>query len=157
MKDDPVLTTALGLTRYAHDYFDSGRAVQEQMGTGTKYEIVSPFPSLFLMGQSIEIAVKAYLLEKGLALASLRQKPFGHDLCGCLERAKQLGLYELMKPHAAELGAVTVLNDLYKTKQLQYIRTGLKNVPDFKLIERFAKNLICSVSGVVGYESFSPD
>ncbi|MEQ1595473.1 MAG: hypothetical protein ABL985_10285 [Casimicrobium sp.] len=155
MKDDPSLTTALGLTRYAHDYFDAGRAVQDQMGAGTKYEIVSPFPALFLMAQSIEIAAKAYLLEKGLTLANLRRAPFGHDLCGCLDRANELGLSVLLDPHPADLGAVALLNDLYKSRRLQYIRTGLVNVPDFKLIERFAEALIRSVSGVVGYESFN--
>jgi hypothetical protein len=155
VKDDPALTTPLGLTRYAHDYFDSGRAVQDQMGAGTKYEIVSPLPALFLMAQSIELAAKAYLLQKGLTLASLRRKPFGHDLCACLQRAGELGLYELMKPHPADLGAVTLLNELYELRRLQYIRTGPIDVPDFKLIQRLAKTLIRSVSGVVGYESFN--
>lgn len=155
MHDDPTKTTPVGLTRYAHDFFDSARALQNQLGKTTSFKLVSPMPSLYLIGRSIELVLKAYLLQHGLTLRALRQKPYGHDLDACQRKAKELGLAAIVSFHPAEEGAFKLLNKLYSTKQLEYIVTGTKYIPVFGLVEIFTEKLIRSVALDVGYLEFN--
>ena len=155
MHDDAAKTTPIGLTRYAHDFFDSARAVEDQLGKATSFKLVSPVPSLYLIGHSIELALKAYLLQHGLTLRELRYKPYSHDLLACQRKAKELGLAAIVSFSSAEEGAVELLNDLYSTKQLEYIVTGTKYRPIFGLVELFARNLIRAVAIDVGYTEFN--
>lgn len=155
MHDDPTKTTPVGFIRYAHDFFDSARVLEEQLGKGTSSELVSPMPFLYLIGHSIELALKAYLLQHGLALRELPYKQYGHDLYACQKKAKELGLAELVSFHPAEEGAFELLNHLYSTKQLNYIITGTKYIPDFGLIDSFTRKLIRAVAINVGYSKFN--
>lgn len=155
MHDDPERTTPIGLVRYAHDFFDSARAVEDQLGKGAPYELVSPMPSLYLIGRSIELGLKSYLLKEGLTLHELRHRKYGHDLHACHRKAKELGLLSHAQFKPEEEGAMDLLNALYSTKQLEYIVTGTKALPLFHLVESFARKLIRGVSGHVGYTMFN--
>ena len=135
MHDDTTRTTPIGLTRYAHDFFDSARAIEDQLGKSTCFELVSPVPSLYLIGHSIELALKAYLQQHKVTLRDLRSKKYGHDLQACQIKAVELGLAAIVSFHPAEKGAVELLNNLYSTKQLEYIVTGTKYIPTFGLVE----------------------
>jgi len=155
MHDDPSLTTPIGLARYSHDFFDSSRAVDDHYGKKDGFDIVSPMPALYLIGHSVELAFKSYLLHRGITLRELRSKKFGHDLHSCQRKAKELGLSALVNFHPAEEGAVELLNTLYSTKQLNYIVTGMKYIPTFGLLESFTIKLIRAVSAEVGYKDFN--
>lgn len=155
MHKDPTKTTPIGLVRYAHDFFDSALAVQEQLGKATCFDLVSPMPSFYLIGRSIELVLKAYLLQHGLTLRELRQKQFGHDLHACQRKAKELGLAAIVSFHPAEDGAIELLNNLYSTKQLEYIVVGTKYMPIFELVESFARKLIRAIATDVGYKEFN--
>jgi hypothetical protein len=156
MHDDSTITTPIGLARYAHDFFDSARAVEEQLGKATNFNLVSPVPSMYLIGHSIELALKAYLLQHGLTLSDLRSyKKYGHDLHACQIKANELGLAAIVSFHPAEEGAIELLNNLYSTKQLEYIVTGTKYMPAFGLVESFAIKLIRAVAINVGYTEFN--
>jgi hypothetical protein len=154
MHDNPSETTPFGLARFAHDYYDSARAL-ESRDCKRVFSLVSPMPSLYLIGRSIELALKAYLLGNGLTLSKLRSKNFGHNLIACLKKANELGLESLVSFHPAERGALDLLNTLYASKQLEYIVTGEKFIPTFGLVESFAKKLIRVVAAEVGYSHFN--
>lgn len=155
MHDDPTRTTPIGLARYAHDFFDSARAVEGQLAKGAPYDLVSPIPSLYLIGRSIELGLKSYLLSEGITLRELRSKKYGHDLHACYRKAKELGLLSHVKFKPEEEGALELLNELYSTKQLEYIVTGTKYLPTFFLVESFARKLIKGASNHVGYTAFN--
>lgn len=155
MHNDPTRTTPLGLIRYAHDIYDSARALKDQLGKETRFELVSPMPSMYLIGHSIELALKAYLLNHQLTLKELRSKVYGHDLAACENKAKELGLVELLIITPAESAAIEMLHYLYSTKQLEYIVTGTKSMPLFELFESYARKLIRAVSQDVGYNRFN--
>jgi len=155
MRDDPTRTTPIGLARYAHDFFDSARAVEDQLDKGAPYDLVSPMPSLYLIGRSIELGLKSYLLSEGITLRELRSKKYGHDLHACHRKAKELGLLSHVKFKPEEEGALELLNELYSTKQLEYIVTGTKLLPIFSLVESFARKLIKGASNHVGYTTFN--
>ena len=62
MHNDPLRTTPLGMIRYAHEFMEAALAVDEKMGSKPGFEIVAPIPALYLLGHSIELSLKAYLL-----------------------------------------------------------------------------------------------
>jgi hypothetical protein len=152
MHDDPSRTTPLGMVRYSHEFMEAALAVDEKIGTRPGFEIVAPIPALYLVGHSIELSLKAYLLHQGVPLHELRSKRhFGHSLHICLRKAKEIGLLNHVKFSGQEEGAFEILDNLYSTKQLEYIVTGAKHFPIFGLVELFAVKLFNAVSSIVGF------
>lgn len=151
MHNDPERTTPLGMTRYAHEFLESALAVDDSLGKRRGHEIVAPIPALYLLGHSIELSLKAYLLLKETPLRDLRGKKFGHSLHSCIRKAKELGLSSVIEFSQQEYGAFELLDELYSTKQLEYIVTGRKYFPVFGLVESFASKLFDSVAKETGY------
>jgi len=147
--DDPSRTTSVGLARYSQEYLEAALAVDDKMGLRTGFEINAPTPVMFLVGQSVELALKAFLLHKGVDLGQLRQ--YGHDLHRSLRKAKELGLFELVQFSAEESLVVRILDDLYRSKRLQYIRTGAATYPAFGPLQRAALKLARAVGQEVGF------
>jgi hypothetical protein len=77
LHEDPERTTSIGLARYATEFFEAALAADDKLGKKEGYEIVAPIPVMFLVGQAIELALKAYLLAKGVELRKLRRY-YGH-------------------------------------------------------------------------------
>lgn len=140
------------MARYSHEFMEAALAVDNEIGTREGFEIVAPIPALYLIGHSIELSLKSFLLHKGVPLRSLRSKQFGHNLHACLRKAKELGLCAHIQFTDQEEGVFEILNSLYSTKQLEYIVTGSKNFPVFGPIELFAAKLFNAVSEVVGFD-----
>jgi hypothetical protein len=113
-------------------------------------EIVAPVPVMYLIGRSIELTLKAFLLHRGVTLGELRLK-FGHDLEECFKKAEQLGLPQSLSFSVEELGAFQLLKDLYSTKQLEYIVTGARKFPFLRPLESFAEKLFKSIGPMVEY------
>lgn len=148
--DDPNRTTPIGLVRYACEFFEAALAADEKLGNKSSYEIIAPIPVMFLIGQSIELALKAYLLSKGIELRKLRHD-YGHELHKSLRKAKELGLFEAISLSSEDIGIVELLDSLYSTKQLQYIVTGAKTFPVFGPLEKVARKLVYGIAPIVGF------
>lgn len=151
IRHDPEKTTPTGLVRYAEDFFLASVAVETTLGSKIGSGNIPSIPSLYLAGHSIELSFKAFLLSNGITHDKLIRN-FGHDLKKCFHEAKCFGIESKFVPSAPELGAFELLNDLYSSKQLEYIVTGMKYMPLFALIQSFAKNLLIVVSDRVGYK-----
>ena len=149
MHNDPQRTTPLGMIRYAHEFMEAALAVDEKMGSKPGFEIIAPIPVLYLLGHSIELSLKAYLLSQGLTLRQVRN--LNHDLHACKRKAKELGLLNHVQFIGPEEEALEILNGLYSTKQLEYIVTGTKQFPLFGLVELFSARLFNAVAGIVGF------
>jgi hypothetical protein len=137
------------MIRYSHEFMEAALAVDDKMGYKPGFEIVAPIPALYLLGHSIELSLKAYLLSQGVNLRQVRH--LSHDLHACMRKAKELGLLNHAKFSRAEEGALEILNGLYSTKQLEYIVTGTKQFPLFGLLELFSARLFNAVAGIVGF------
>jgi hypothetical protein len=157
MNNDPTRTTPIGMARYAYEFMEAALAVDNSVGNRPGYELVAPIPALYLVGHSIELSLKAYLLHQDASLRDIRH--FGHDLHALFRKAKELGLLDHVQFDGPEKGAVEILNDLYSTKQLEYIVTGTKHFPLFGLIETFSVKLFNTVAALVGlrerFDSYS--
>jgi hypothetical protein len=150
MHNNPERTTPIGMARYAFEFLEAARTVDDKIGSQPGYEIVPPIPVLYLAGHAIELSLKAYLLSRGVALREVRQ--LGHNLHACLRKAKELGLLDIVQFTGQEMGAVEILDGLYSTKQLEYIVTGAKQFPIFGPVESFAVRLFNAVSDAVGFD-----
>jgi hypothetical protein len=148
--DDPERTTPIGLCRYACEFMEAALATDGKMGNREGFEITAPVPVLFLVGQSIELVLKAYLLSRDVPLRKLRYD-YGHNLHRSLRKAKELGLSELVELRPDELETIEVLDRLYSSKQLQYIVTGSKVFPVFGPLQRAALRLLHAIGTDVGF------
>ena len=150
--NDPNRTNAIGIARYAREFYATAIAADNDVGMKPGFEIVAPIPVMYLVGHSIELGLKSYLLYKGVPLDDLPKKKYGHDLIKCFMKAKELGLLDVVNFEQGEIEGLEVLNELYSTKQLNYIVTGSKQFPVFGPIEVFCRKLLDGVCPYVGYK-----
>jgi hypothetical protein len=67
------------------------------------------------------------------------------------KKAKELGLNAHVRLDDGEQQALAVLNELYSTKQLNYIVTGAKEFPVFGPIQSVNVKLLDAICPLVGY------
>jgi hypothetical protein len=149
LHDDPRRTTPRGLVRYAAEFMEAALAADAKMGERAGHEIRAPIPVLFLTGQAIELALKAFLLSKGITLKALRSRDYGHQLHVCLRKAKELGLRDVVALRDDEEETIEILDPLYSTKQLQYIVSGFKTFPVHGPLENGALRLIHGIGNAL--------
>jgi hypothetical protein len=148
MHDDPDKTTPIGLARYAREFFNCAMITDAKPGHQLG---VAPIPVMYLIAHSIELCLKSYLLSKGVSLIDLKRK-YGHNLIKCFKKAKEFGLDKTgVNFNENEEHALFILNELYSTKQLNYIVTGGNIFPNFELILSASKKLLDSICPLVGY------
>jgi hypothetical protein len=154
--NDTERTTSVGLARYATEFFEAALAVNDKLGKNDSLVNVASVPVMYLFGHSIELALKAYLLAKGLKLKVLKYD-YGHNLLRSFIKAKELGLIDVIALSTEEDSTLARLNTLYSTKQLQYIVTGTKQgVPCFEPLESLARKLVYGIAPIAGYPKIAP-
>ncbi len=142
-------TSAIGLARYARDYFDAALAADDKIGHRKGYERVAPAPVMFLVAQSIELALKAYLRAEGLSVDQLLM--IGHNLVECWRAATDNGIEAHVALTKDDLEVLALISDLHTSTQLRYIQTGFKRFPVFGPLEELAKKLLDVICPMVGY------
>lgn len=143
-------TAPIGYARYANDFYRASSMIDDKMGREKGFEIAAPVPVMYMIGHSIELSLKSYLLYTGTSEDDLRTL-YGHNLSKAFEAACNAGLKELATFEQTELEVLNILNQLYKSKELNYIRTGYKKFPPFGPVEALAKKLLVAVSKEVGW------
>jgi hypothetical protein len=152
MLDDLKKTTSVGLLHYANEFFDCAIAADDEIGHRPGFELIAPIPVMYLIGHSIELCLKSYLMFRGVPLSDLKSNKYGHNLMKCLKKAEDLGLTEHIKLDDHERSALVVLNKLYSTKQLNYLVTGAKEFPVFGHLQMVNTKLLDAISPLVGYK-----
>ncbi|WP_192630405.1 hypothetical protein [Lysobacter sp. OAE881] len=102
-------------------------------------------PAHTLLGMSFELALKAFLLSRGMTVEELRKFPYGHDLEELWKAAKQRRVDRLFALGMLADDVLRTLNLHYKTHEFRYIRTGIKTVPHWEFAAPLAKSLIESL------------
>jgi hypothetical protein len=126
LKDVQGQTPPLGLLRYAIEYYAAADAADDAIGDDHGHGVHAPMVVNFLVGQSIELAIKAFLLHSGMSVAELRSKKFGHDLIALFDEAMNRGFGNGQKIGQRERGMLHLLNGPYKDRELQYFKAGTK-------------------------------
>jgi len=109
-------TTAVGIIGFSLEYFAAAVAAHEKLERGAPGGVAT-VPVYTLAGQSIELALKAFLHQHGTDLATLRK--IRHDLNLAMDQAEAVGL-----KHAADRAQLSLLNQEYEAHRFRYIRTG---------------------------------
>lgn len=135
--DDPGRTTPFGLLRYAEEY----RRAAEMVHADPKLRT----PAFQLIGQSFELALKAFLLFKGVSLGELRSKALGHDLVALWKRADAEGIAHVYVYGDLAVGVIGLLNPHYVSHEFRYIVTGTKTVPAWDSASNTARYLTYSL------------
>jgi hypothetical protein len=127
-------TTPYGMWRYGNDFRQA--AIEVLMLHHTEILFM---PYYFLLGQSIELSLKSFLLASGVSLADLRNpKKFGHDLKILLNKARRRDLKTAVTLEPTHCSVVTILGREYLDKRFQYIKTGRILMPDARLAQEAA-------------------
>ncbi len=146
-------TTATGLARYAYDYIDAARVVNERDKERHPRNPISPMPAYFLASHGIELTLKAYLLHKGATVSELSGK-FGHDLHACYRKSKELGLLDIFEEQLDDDQTISLLVKANRNQELRYIQTGAKQFPWWSHVDAVAVRLHQAVAPLLGLHTF---
>ena len=131
-----ALTTPLGLWLHAKQFADAARAVR---GGGENHILL---PAYYLLGHSIELSLKAFLLGRGVPLTKLKSKTFGHDIKALLTESRNHRLGSEVKLDPREIGVIILLNHDYVAKRFEYRETGTYHLPYDWLTQNIADKLV---------------
>ena len=135
-------TDPLGFWRHALEFASAARAVRlESRGNVS-------LPAYYLLGHSVELPLKAFLLARGIPLRQLRSRSFGHDLVALLAEARRRRLGMEVRLTPVDMGVIQLLNYEYVAKRYEYRETGVYRIPDASLAQDVADRL---VSGLKEY------
>lgn len=109
-------TTAVGIIGFSLEYFAAAVAAHEKLEAGAPAGIAT-VPVYNLAGQSIELALKAFLRQQGTDPAKL--KKMLHNLNTVMDQAEAAGL-----EHFVDRQQLSLLNQEYAAHRFRYIRTG---------------------------------
>ncbi len=122
----------MGISNDAREFLDAAKLVRPE-------KPVAFTPTYFLVCQSIELSLKAYLRGSGYSNKQLRG--IGHNLNECVAAAKAAGLDNHASLYAAEVAAIAAINPYYQFKDFQYSTSGYKSFPHPDLLIALAERL----------------
>ena len=100
-------------------------------------------PVYFLFARSMELALKAFLLNAGVTEAQLAKRDFGHNLEALLKQAEERGLSAHVSLLSPERGMVELLGHEYSGTRLGYrVTGGTYYLPPIDHTENIARKLI---------------
>jgi hypothetical protein len=99
------------------------------------------WPRYFLLCHTIELALKGYLILRGVVHSKLRRKPYAHDLKRLLEEASRLDL----RPSALTTKELGLLREAHVEFLPRYPTIEAKPVFIIDQFERAVIKLLCAV------------
>lgn len=105
--------TPEGFLKHAQEFWAAADLVLNRSGEVS-------LPAYFLLGRSIELSLKAFLLHKGIPVSELRKKRYGHNLRELLAEARARGIERFVELEAIDAGVISLLSYDYEAKRLEY-------------------------------------
>lgn len=130
---DPNRCTPAGYWRVAAEYAVAARSVQ-----AVSDRLL--FPTLQLHGQAIELALKAFLLKRGMKLQDVEATR--HRLTQALKAARLRRLGTEVKLSRLDIMLIQLLDVNYSRHRFRYIVTGATQVPDIALLSQLCERLV---------------
>ena len=126
--------TPYGMWRYGNDYF---RAADRILILHPDHIFI---PYYSLIGQSIELVLKSFLMKNGIEIEKLK-KSFGHDLTKLRDEARRHDIESIVELSDTQWEVIHSLNLEYKHKRFHYIQVGQMLVPDIPLVHEATRQL----------------
>lgn len=133
--NEPGVTSPFGMLRFAEEYRKAAKLV------GDANPERRPAPAYMLVGQSIELSLKSYLLARGITLEALKYRPYGHDLSQLLAKARQLKIERLVELHQWDVDAIEIIAPLYGSHEFRYIVNGSRILPNWEFLMHTTQGL----------------
>lgn len=99
----------------------------------------APFTAYYLLGHSLELLLKSFLIGRGTEVSELRSRKYGHDLEKLLTESKRRKIGRELKFESLDEPLILFLNLSYKPKLLEYYAQGLYEFPRYTLIANVVK------------------
>ncbi len=128
-------TTPAGLWRYGKEFSRAGNLVHRKAHPRLSA------PAYYLLGHSIELLLKAFLLGRGVPLQELRSKRLGHNLDALFERARYHQVGREIHLSQVDRGVLHLLNIEYSLKRFEYICAGPIHIPEWSLLQSLSSKL----------------
>jgi hypothetical protein len=127
--------TSSGFVLHAKEFLVAAELVLNRQGAS--------LPVYFLFGRSIELSLKAFLLQQGMGARDLKSKKFGHDLAALFAAAKERELEKWVSFDEREVGVLQLLNYDYLEKRFEYrVTGGTYHLPLIDVTEQVARKLV---------------
>ena len=136
MKLDPARSTPAGYWRFSAEYFLAAQAVQAK-----SHKLLAP--TLQLYGQALELALKAFLLKRGVTLAQV--EGMRHPLADILKFSRNRRLGTEVKLTANDIALINLLSENYAKHRFRYIVTGSTRVPEPRYIAALCERVIAGL------------
>lgn len=127
-------TSSFGMLRYAHQYQKAALLVHDAKADGEHFA-----PAHMLIGQSIELSLKAFLRARGMKLPEL--KALGHNLERTLDCARAYKLRRVVNLGDDLENCIRDFSSPYADGGFRYIRNGTVTVPSWFLLSAIAVEL----------------
>jgi len=124
--------TSMGISNDAREFLEAAQLVRRE-------KPVTFRPTYFLVCQSLELSLKAYLRGSGYSDEQLRR--IGHNLDQCVSAAKATGVEGYVRLSEADIAAVAAINPYYQFKDFQYSVSGYKSFPHPDVLMELAERL----------------
>lgn len=147
---DPVIVriSPYGFYQYANHY--ANWAIRAHVEMSPKSYTPVPY---FLYCRSIEVALKGFLLTKGLSQSNLASRALGHNLSVILAKAIELGLTNVISLDPTWEIELTKANRYYSRKGFEYFSVSdavraFPELPSLSVLKEFTNGLIQSLREV---------
>ncbi len=151
---DMKISESFGFWSHAKEYLLAAKKVKDpsiDYKGKSKFELI--LPAYYLIGHSIELALKSYLSAKGYPHSELRKKKFGHDLENLLNECTRRKLGREVKLSKYQVQSIILLNKTYRNKKFEYLEYDNFRLPEYRYIFDVAQDLL---NGLSRYASNSP-
>lgn len=133
---DSSRSTPAGYWHFAAQYFHAAKAVGS-----TKRNL--RIPTLQLYGQSIELVLKAFLLQRGITHDEV--KAMGHRLAEILQAANSRDLATQVPLTENDVTLINLLSENYELHRFRYIVTGATSIPRPEYVSHICERLLVSL------------
>jgi hypothetical protein len=138
---DADRTTAMGLLTDAKEMLAAAKLLHDS----DVWKVQRP--TYYLLGHSIEVALKSFLLANGTSQGTLRKK-LGHNLAKTARRVIAVRSNSISPVVQEYLAAIDLLNHYYQAKELEYRVTGTKTFPGKQTLFAFLDAVIPKIEPI---------
>ena len=130
----------IGVFRFAETFLKAGHHLRMALATGA-LRLPYEDPIYYDFSHALELAMKAFLLAKGISAERLASRDFGHQLQVLWEECLRTGLVQ--DNFIAQV--IECLDPFARSFEFRYLRTGWKSLPVLGDVERAVDHLMANV------------
>lgn len=130
----------------ANSYFDAARQLMQHPSTK---EVL---PTIFLLGHSLELHLKAFLLAHGVSEKKLRE--LGHNLVASLRECRRRGICNHLVLSRTQIKQIIQIDRYYRRKHLEYFFGNAKRFGSMEELQQIVGSVAKAVFNPITAKDF---